>query len=217
MTRRTFARRVIVAATLLCGVGCAPRLRPLTGVPAPAALPRAELPPGWRRLVFRWELEDPDFIGRGDGAARTAPPDSARMDFFLSGGVASGAAVLIDGTLRLPSSADDLVRRLVPPAALLWAALGRVQGPSARDTTVRVDGDTLRADIATPTAWRLTFVHDSLRRVERVDDGRIIEWVERFSDGHVRYRHEVNRRRLDLFITRSDTVSAFDPIIWDLP
>lgn len=200
------------AATL----ACVPRLRPLPGVLAPT-----RLPPGTftrpHRFVFRWELEDPDLTARGEGAARIAPPDSARLDFFLAGGAASGAAILIGGDLRLPSQAEDMSRRLVPPASLLWAALGKVALPPAADTVVRVDADTLRADIANPVAWRLTFVRDSLRKVERVDGGRIIEWVERAAGGRIRYRHEASRRQLQLFITRSDDVSAFDASIWVLP
>ena len=94
----------------------------------------------------------------------------------------------------------------------------RIKGVLAlRDTTVRVDGDTLRADIGAPVSWRLTFVRNSLRKIERVDGGRVQEWVERLPDGNVHYRHEVSRRHLDLSITRSDEVSAFDPTIWQLP
>jgi hypothetical protein len=174
---------------------------------------------GRRRIVFQWELEDRDLVARGEGAARIAPPDSARLDFFLAGGVGSGAAVLIDDDLRLPSRADDLGRRLVPPPPLLWAALGRLAVPALRDTAARVDADTLRADIGNPVAWRVTFVRDTLRKVERVDGGRVVEWVERSADAgrHVRYRHEVSRRQLDLFITRSDEISALDPAVWELP
>jgi hypothetical protein len=207
----------LAVAVISLAAGCAPRLKPMPGAPTPVALPRTTLPPGHRRIVFNWELEDPDLTARGEGAARIAPPDSARLDFFLAGGMGSGAAVLIDGILRLPSQAEDLSRRLVPPPPLLWAALGRLAIPEARDTVVRVDGETLRADIGTPVAWRVTFVRDTLRKLERVEGGRIIEWVERFAGGRVRYRHEVSHRRLDLLITRSDDVSAFDPTIWDLP
>lgn len=206
-----------IGVIALGAVGCAPRLRPLPGIPAPVALPRAAVPPVHRRVVFRWELQDSDLTARGEGAARIAPPDSTRLDFFMAGGLGSGAAVLINGDLRLPSQADDLGRRLVPPAPLLWAALGRLAVPALADTVVRVDAETLRADIGTPVAWRVTFVHDTLRKLERVDGGRIIEWIERLADGRVRYRHEVGHRRLDLTITRSDEVSAFDPSIWDLP
>jgi hypothetical protein len=198
-------------------VSCAPRLRSLPGTPAPNVIPRAELARTPQRIVFRWELEDPDMMARGEGAARVAPPDSARLDFFLAGGLASGAAVLIGDELRLPTRADDFTRRLIPPPPLLWAALGRLAIPVMRDTVVRVDGDTLRADIGTPTAWRLTFVRDTLRRIERVDGGRVVEWANREPGGHLRYRHEVSRRRLDLFITRIDDVSAFEPYIWEFP
>jgi hypothetical protein len=194
--------------------GCAPRLRPLPGAPAPAALPRAELPSGHHRIVFRWELQDQDLGARGEGAARVASPDSARLDFFLAAGLGNGAAVLIGSDLRLPRSGDDLARRLIPPPPLLWAALGRLVVPAGSDTTARVDGDTLRADIGTPVAWRVTFVGDSLRRLERVEGGRVLEWVDRAAGGRVRYRNEGNRRQLELTISRSDKVTAFDPTIW---
>lgn len=179
-------------------------------------LPRVELSPGYRRVVFNWQLDDPDFTARGDGAARVAPPDSARLDFFLAGGSASGAALLIGNELRLPPRGEDMARRLVPPPPLLWAALGRLAVPGARDTVVRVDGDTLRADIANPVAWRLTFVRDTLRKVEHVGGGRIIEWVER-AGAVVRYRHETSRRSLELTITRTDAVTGLDQAIWRLP
>lgn len=154
---------------------------------------------------------------RGDGAARIASPDSARLDFFLGGGFGSGAAVLIGDQLRVPSGADDVSRRFVPPPPMLWGALGRLALPVTRDTVVHVDGDTLRADIGTPVAWRVTFVRDTLRRIERVEGGRVAEWVQRYTDGRLRYRHEVSRRQLDLFVTRTDHVSGFDSDVWVLP
>ena len=206
------------SAAVAIATGCAPKLDPLAGTPAPAvAVPRAALPPGSQRVVFRGEMEDPDMTARGEGAARIASPDTARLDFFLGGGLASGAAVLIGDDLRLPSGAADVVRRLVPPPPMLWATLGRLAVPVMPDTVVRVDGDTLRADIGSPIAWRVTFVRDSLRRIERVNAGRVLEWVERHPDGRLRYRHEGNRRQLDLVVTRSEPVSAFDADIWHLP
>jgi hypothetical protein len=217
--RRSRWRDALLLPALL---SCAPRLGPLGGEPVPARLPRAELPTGYRHIVFRWELEDPDLAARGEGAARVAAPDSARLDFFLAGAAASGAAVLIGSELRLPSRAEDLARRLVPPPPLLWGALGRLALPALRDTVARVDADTLRADIGNPVAWRVTFVRDTLRRIERVDGGRVVEWVERFSESasgtgaRVRYRHEGNRRQLELSITRSVATTAFDAAIWNL-
>ena len=210
--------RILVLACSALAVGCAPKLTPLPGSAAPArALPRAEIAAGHQRIVFRWELEDPDMMARGEGAARIAAPDSVRLDFFLAGGLASGAAVLIDADLRVPSAAPAVTRRLVPPPPMLWAALGRLALPVMRDTVVRVDGDTLRADIGAPVAWRVTFVRDTLRRIERVEGGRVTEWVQRAPGDRLRYRHEGNRRQLDLFILRTDQVSAFDADIWILP
>jgi len=146
-----------------------------------------------------------------------AHPDSARVDFFLAGGLGSGTAVLIGAELRLAEGAGRLVRQLVPPAAMLWAALGRSAVPPAADTVARVDGDTLRADIGKPVVWRLTFARDTLRRVERVERGRIVESVSRLTDGRVQYRNAASRRRLSLTVTRSDYPGTFDASIWNLP
>jgi hypothetical protein len=208
------SRRHVLLPLWLCLASCGPKLHQLPGAPTTIAIPRTIIPPGHYLMVFRWELEDPDLTARGEGAARVTTPDSVRLDFFLAGGLGSGAAALVGEDLRLPPLAVDFVRRLIPPPPLLWSTFGRLALPALRDTVVRLDGDTLRADIGRPVAWRLTFARDTLRRTERVDGGRVIEWVTRYSDGHVRYRNELTRRRLDLFITRSDSTRAFDSTIF---
>ena len=204
-------------AVLLVGVvACRPpRVAELPGAPAPVqALPKGTLPEGRRKVVFQWELRDGDIAARGDGVARIASPDSVRLDFFLGGGFGSGVAVLIGDSLQVPG--PDFARKLVPPRALLWAALGRLDVPAEPDTLVRVDGAVLRADIGAPVHWRATFHGDTLSRLERVDGGRLQEWVERSADQKVRYRNEAARRSLSLVILRSDVVAPFDPSIWRL-
>jgi hypothetical protein len=195
---------------------CAPpRLASLPGTIAPLQrLPQGTLPSGRHKVVFEWELVDGEMTARGDGVARIAAPDSVRMDFFLGGGFGGGAAVLIGDSLMVPG--PDMARRLVPPRALLWAALGRLDIPAERDTVVRVDGDVVRADIGSPVRWRVSFRGDTLTRLDRVDGGRLQEWVERTSDRKVRYRNESSRRTLSLVIQRSDPVPAFDASIWHL-
>ena len=206
----------MVLACTLGAAGCVPRVAPLEGAPAPARLPRAELAPGYRQHVLRWEFADPDFRARGEGVARIAPPDSARLDLFIAGLLGgSGVAFLIGDSIIAPGG--NLIRRFVPPPPLMWAALGRLAVPPAADTTVRVDGDTLRADIGSADRWRATFAGDRLVRLERIEGGRIREWVDRATPQDVRYRHEGARRSLDITITRTETVPAFDGSIWPSP
>lgn len=212
MTHRRF--HLALATAILGAVACVPRLTPLTGAEVPAEqLPRTQLPPGHRKVVFNWELQDGEMNARGEGAARIAAPDSVRLDFFIAGTL-GGAAVLIGDDLRTPGGVGDLALRLVPPPALLWAVLGRVALPSLPDTTIRVEDGLLRADIGRPVTWRFTFRGDTLTHAEHVESGRVTEWVDRADPSHVRYRSEVGRRSLALTITQTDEVSAFDAGIW---
>jgi len=191
---------------------CVPRLTPLTGAPvAVERMPRTTLAPGHRKIVFNWDLDDREMSGRGEGAAQIAAPDSVRLDFFLAGGF-GGAAILIGDTLRAPGG--NMVRRMIPPPTLLWAALGRVAVPNLPDTVIRSDGAVLRADIGRPVAWRLSFRGDTLVRAEHVDGGRVVEWVERTDASHIRYRDESGRRTLQLTVTRTDQAPEFDASIW---
>jgi hypothetical protein len=210
-------RRPRLRAAVLCAAGlaaaCAPRARPLTGSVVPrAVLPPASLPPVHQRIVFRWRyVEEDGFSARGEGAARLAPPDSGRLDFFLDAGLGGGHAVLVGGELSAPGG--DMVRRVVPPAPLLWAAFGRMALPAASDTTIRSSGDTLRADVGRDPTWRITFAGPRLARLERIESGRIVEWIVRDSST-IRYRHEAGRRSLTLDVQRTETVNAFPPAIW---
>ncbi|HVX39112.1 MAG TPA: hypothetical protein VHB25_06000 [Gemmatimonadaceae bacterium] len=194
---------------------CVPRLAPLAGAPAPAtSLPRTTIAPGHHKIVFDWTLSDQEMTGKGDGVARIAAPDSARLDFFLAGGFGGGGAILIGDSVQAPGG--DMIRRLIPPPTLLWAALGRVALPNLPDTVIRVEGDVRRADIGNPVAWRLTFRGDTLRRVDRVSGGKVEEWVERSDATHIQYRNERTRRSLQLTITRTEEVPEFDASTWRL-
>ena len=206
----------LLALVALATLACAPpRIAALPGAAAPSrGLPSPARPTGHRRVVFQWELKEQDLTARGDGVARIAYPDSMRLDFFLGGGHGSGAAVLVGDSLAVPG--PDMTRRLVPPRALLWAALGQLAIPAERDTVVRVDGSTVRADIGSPVHWRVTFNGDSLARLERIDGGRLREWVERGAGQRIQYRHESSGRTLLLVIQRSDAVTPFDSSIWRL-
>ncbi|HJP60163.1 MAG TPA: hypothetical protein VJ865_09185 [Gemmatimonadaceae bacterium] len=195
-------------------VACVPAAAPLPGVLAPdRSLPKLEIPAGHRQITFRWDYQEGDLAARGDGAVRTAAPDSARLDFFLGGGLGAGAAVLIGDSLRAPNAA--LARRYIPPTPMMWAALGRLAIPALRDTVVKLDGDLLRADVGRPVRWRVAIRGDSLVALERIDDGKIVERLTRNANGSVVYESPGARRKLTLTILREQT-GSFDASIWSL-
>ena len=208
---RLLQRSLRLVLLAFAAIACAPRAGKLSGTPAPARFPATELPRGHQRIVFRWEYVDQALAAKGEGVARVASPDSVRLDFFLDGGLGGGFAIVIADSISTPGG--DQVRRYLPPVALLWAVLGRLAVPPAPDTVAKVDGAALRADIGRNPAWRVTFVADRLTRLERIVDGRRLEWVSR-NGGDVRYQNERSSRSLTLKISSTDEAPPFDPAIW---
>lgn len=206
-----FVARLLLLSGLSAVVSCAPRAGTLRGAPAPARFPATELPAGHRRIVFRWEYVDQALAAKGEGSARIAAPDSVRLDFFLDGGLGGGYAIVIGDSVWTPGG--DQVRRYLPPVSLLWAALGRLAVPATGDTVAKVDGDALRADIGQNPTWRVTFTGERLSRLERIVDGRRLEWVSR-NGTDVRYQNERASRSLTLKINSSDEAPPFDQDIW---
>jgi len=195
-------------------LGCVPSAPPLAGVLAPdRSLPALALPSGHRHIVFKWDYQEGDIAARGDGSVRTAAPDSARLDFFLGGGLGAGAAVLIGDSLRAPNA--ELARRYIPPTPMMWAALGRLAIPALRDTVVRIDGNLLRADVGRPIQWRVAIKADTLVALEHISTGKIIESLTRQANGALVYRAPGARRRLTLTILRQQP-GSFDGTIWSL-
>ncbi len=228
MTRR----QVGVLAGIVLGGGiaaCAPGARTLRGSPTTATLPRAELSPRSQQLKFTWTYKDETFEANGDGVVRHTPTDRARLDFFLRNGMAGGYAILVGDSLIVPGI--DLVRRFLPPIPLLWATLGRLSLPESPDTVARIDGDTLRADLgqlrgrdasaADGRAWRVSFGGRELGRVERIEGGRVIEWITRRRNAagqwELQYVHEKARRRLGITVTDTLPVEGFDDAIFRRP
>ncbi|HZK78836.1 MAG TPA: hypothetical protein VFC35_08000 [Gemmatimonadaceae bacterium] len=197
---------------VVVGGGCAPMVVPLRGAPAPdRTLPVLRLAPGHRKIVFHWDYQENSLMANGDGAIRVASPDSARVDLFLNGGVFLGNATLIGDNLSGPN--HDQVERVLPPAPMMWAALGRLAIPALADTVLTVDGDVLYADIGRPAAWRVTIKGNRLMQLARLSGGRIAEVVTRDDGGRLLYEVP-GRRKLWLGITRDDEVPAFDASIW---
>lgn len=165
-----------------------------------------ELPPVAHRVTFNWRYEEQGGASaRGEGVANVVPPDTAQLQLFLAGGFGAGTARLTGTRLEIPNRPE--FRRLLPDAPLLWAAFGRLAVPPARDTTLRQAGDTLRADVGASPIWRVTLVRDTLRAVERIQSGRVLERLDR-ADAHVTYRDEVERRSLRIDVVRDTPTGA---------
>src|SRR5437870_1778730 len=195
-------------------LGCIPKAPPLTGVlTSEHSLRQLAQPTGHRHVVFKWDFQEGDIAARGDGSVRTAAPDSARLDFFLGGGLGAGAAVLIGDSLRSPN--PELAHRYIPPTPMMWAALGRLAIPALPDTVVRIDGDLLRADVGRPIQWRVAIRGDTLVTLEHISGGKIIESLTREANGALVYRASGARRQLSLTILRQQP-GSFDETIWSL-
>lgn len=204
----------LLGTAVIAAIACAPAAAPLKGVLAPdRSLPSLALPAGHRQIVFKWDYEEGEIAARGDGSVRTAAPDSARLDFFLGGGLGAGAAILLGDSLRAPHA--ELARRYIPPAPMMWAALGRLAIPALRDTVVRIDGDLLRADVGRPVQWRVAIRGDTLVGLVHISGGKIIETVTRGANGVLTYEAPGARRRLRLTILREQP-GSFDAAIWSL-
>lgn len=224
------ARLLLTALSIATVSACAPAAKPLLGTPTRSALPATELPPGNRQMTFTWKYKDDTFEANGDGVVRVAAPNRARLDFYLKNGIGGGMAILDGDSLIIPGI--DMVRRFLPPLPLLWATLGRLAVPATPDTVARVDGDTLRADLGTlrggdaskaeGRAWRIAFAGKVLTRVERIDKGKVQEWVYRklndqAGTGELQYMNEGARRSLSITVTETRSVGAFDDAIWRKP
>ena len=191
---------------------CAPRVTPLKGAPVPnRALPTIQLPAGHRRIVFRWDFQEQSLLTHGEGAMRTAAPDSARVDLFLTGGIAAGYAILIGDSLRAPNKTQN--ERVLPPPPMMWAALGRLAIPSLPDTVVTEESGAIHAEIGRPAAWRVTIKGGRLTQLARLNGGRIAELVTRDEGGRLLYEVP-GRRKLWMGIIRDEEVPPFAASIW---
>lgn len=212
--RRSAFRAVWHFALVIGATACfpkAPVAGPLTGVPVAAGVPDTRLRPGYRRIIFGWDYKERVFSARGDGVSRIAPPDSVRIDLFLENGSSGGYVIMIGDSIT--TVAQEEARRSLPPAPLLWAALGVVR-VTAPDTVARQDGDTLRIEVGQDPTWRMSFAGRALRRMERISAGRIEEAVERTDSSRVVYRQPGAGRTLVLAIRQTIPETRFDAAIW---
>ena len=95
-----------------------------------------------RFAIFDWELREGQSRFSGAGAARIATDYRARLDLFGPQDVPYLSAILREDRLLLPAGVPA---RLVPPAPLLWSALGVIRPPAGAELiAAEVNGDGTR-------------------------------------------------------------------------
>jgi hypothetical protein len=166
---------------------------------------------GHRRMEFRWEYRDYSVRSGGQGLIRLAGPDSARLDLLTDGGFLPAPAILI-GSGPIWSPVGESMTGMLPAAELVWAAVGRLAVPAARDTVKRVSEGIVHVEIGSGPTWRATFDRNRLASLVRAEGRRVTARVTRAADGSVTYV----RGRSTLTITEVRVINAepFDPEIW---
>ena len=174
------------------------------------------------QAVFAWTLRDGDARFSGRGVARMAPPERVRLDLFGPRGETYLSAALVSGELRLPASATDVP---LPPAELLWAAVGAVTPPHGA-TLVRADSSAGAVNIEYRRAdelWRYRIVHGRLVYAEwqgQQEGRRTVELTGEAPNGlpqRAHYRDWIAFRELTLAVEQVDEVPGFPDDIWQLP
>lgn len=214
---------------LVATVGCAG-----SALQSAPALPRSDLDAQVRiageasriarpvQLIFAWRAREPGFRDDGFGVARLEPPGKARLDLFLDNGETAATAALVDDDLRVPAA---LPLELVPPPALLWAALG-VFRPGAGVQTLegRRAGAAMEMRFGLPGGNLLRFRMHDLRVVEAavLEGGAevervVIAWSEEESayPAEATYRNLRDYRELELRLESFEHVDPFPTHIWD--
>jgi len=178
-------------------------------------------PGGNRFLVFRWSLREGQSRFSGQGAARIAQDMRARLDLFGPQDVPYLSAILRDDRLSLPAGVPA---HAVPPAPLLWTALGVIRPPDgARLAVAQVDGrETRLAYEAADGVWSFLARDGVLISAEwRAGDGarHTVELTGAVAGAPPRsalYRDWQEYRELTLEIEDQEEVDAFPPETWIL-
>jgi hypothetical protein len=182
---------------------------------------RATAPAQPLHIVFSWSLQERDGRFSGRGSTRMEPPGRARLDLFGPRGETYLSAALVDTVLRLPPNVQDAP---LPPAGLLWAALGIFRPPAgARLTGSARTGATTRLDYARgEERWTFRLEGDQLRYAEWVGPGDGRRTVELEGSGANRipqravYRDWPAFRELRLTLEEVNATNGFPADIWEI-
>lgn len=175
------------------------------------------------RIEFTWHLQERAASFSGRGIARVAPPYRLRLDLFGPRGATILSAAIIDGELRLSPTAQG-ASVAIPPAALLWSAVGVFRPPTgAERTEASGDGGTVRLGYTGPRGrWTFTLVDGRVREAAfwpEADGRHTVQMNGTGPNGvptAVRYRDYAAFRELELDIEHVNESEPFPTEIWTL-
>lgn len=217
---------LLLAALLPTAGGCASGGAFASGPPAPLIAQQrvdATAPAEPLQIQFAWTLREREARFSGEGAARVQPRYSGRLDLFGPRGESYLSASIQDSELRLPPGTPEDV---LPPPALLWAALGVLYPPTGASlvaTSTDPAGETRLEYARGDERWRFRLQDDMLRYAEWQNgaDGR--RTVELEGDtgsglpGRALYRDWIAFRELELTLQNVEEVDAFPEDIFRIP
>ena len=219
--------RLVFVATLLAACASppppAPPAPPLDAEQVALRLENATGMEGPARILFSWSMSERDARFQGRGVARIEPPFKARLDLFFGNGETIARAALVDDDLRLP---PGLPTGILPPAELLWGALG-IFRPGMATVLLGADrmGDGrvhLRYRRDDGLELRYTVRDNRIEEVERVRQGQTVELVSVEPDPSSRYPDVATYRNIPAFrelkLSRDtvEPVEAYPPDLWEI-
>lgn len=214
--------RVAGAGLALSCVACGARTPAGTIEPGIEQQAIAATAPTVNRFVgFSWTLSEGGSRFRGAGAARIAADYRARLDLFGPQDVLYLSALLRDHRLTVPAGVPA---RVVPPAPLLWAALGVIHPPADAELQVAEarDRDTRLVYRAADGTWTFNARDGALVGAEWQASGGARHTVELTGTAagappqRARYRDWQEYRELVLELEQQEEVDAFPPETWTL-
>jgi hypothetical protein len=218
---RVLAAGVAALAGVLAA-GCA--TVPAGGPPDPATEARvvaATAPQQPMQVTFDWNMTDRDARFNGRGVLRVDRGYRARVDLFGPRGETLTAGVVEGEQMRVVPAGSEA---LLPPPALLWAALGVFRAPTGTvlTSTTAVDGGFILGYARDDAHWTFRFENDALRSTEWTQ-GRARRTVVLTGTAPMGlpqqavFRDWTEFRELTLRVTDVEQRTGFDRDVWILP
>ncbi len=173
-------RVTIALAILAAGAACAPRLPDPVPVPEPGELAKrlqvAGTPDQPQLIAFQWRYRGREGRFSGEGAVRTNPPDSVRLDLLGPGWSGVQSAVLLGD--RVHYIGEQRIE--LPPPAFMWTLLGVFRPPAGVEPAGARRGDHSQLSYELSDREVIVFLFDPASRLVEAElriDGDAVQEI----------------------------------------